>query len=167
MAGRSTATATALSGLIRAAVRQPQYHNLAGCAWLGSSAPLRTSGMKLLTHNLMKSHVKGVSNGYPLALSVSEMQEVEMEFNPEFVARMLPRIHYPVLQATAVQIGLADPLPAEMPESPEEDEAFLRAMHHVLMEVQIVAGELTCPESGVKFPIANGIPNMLLPEAER
>ena len=29
--------------------------------------------MKLLTHNMLTSHVKGVVNGYPLKLIVSEM----------------------------------------------------------------------------------------------
>lgn len=34
------------------------------------------------------------------------------------------------------------------------------------MEVDILNGELICPESGRKFPITNGIPNMLLNEDE-
>jgi len=48
----------------------------------------------------------------------------------------------------------------------ENDEAFLRKAHHALMEVEIIDGHLKCPESGRKFPIQNGIPNMLLNEDE-
>jgi len=34
------------------------------------------------------------------------------------------------------------------------------------MEIDIKEGNLECPETGRKFPITNGIPNMLLNEDE-
>ena len=34
------------------------------------------------------------------------------------------------------------------------------------LQVEVIEGELVCPESGRKFPITNGIPNMLLLEHE-
>jgi len=120
--------------------------------------------MKLLTHNMMSSHVKGVKNGFPLILRVTDQTEEEMEFNGEFMARMLPRIEYKGLMKTLHQLDMGDALPSAMPADAETNEEFLKALHHVLLEVQIVSGELECPESGTKFPIENGIPNMLLPE---
>lgn len=36
----------------------------------------------------------------------------------------------------------------------------------MLLEIDVVNGELICPESGRKFPINNGIPNMILNEDE-
>ena len=45
-----------------------------------------------------------------------------------------------------------------------EDEALLRRLHRVLLEVEVVEGELECPETGRKFPIRNCIPNMLITE---
>ena len=42
----------------------------------------------------------------------------------------------------------------------------MKAVHHVMVEVEIVEGELQCPETGRKFPISEGIPNMLLREDE-
>lgn len=42
----------------------------------------------------------------------------------------------------------------------------MKKAHHVLLEIEIIDGELICPETGRKFPINNGIPNMLLNEAE-
>lgn len=129
-----------------------------------SDSGIQGAGMKLLTHNMMSSHVKGVKNGYPLILRVTDQAEEEMEFNGEFIVRMLPRIEYSGLRTTLGQLGMSDALPAAVPASPEEDEDFLKAMHHVLLEIQIMTGELECPESGTKFPIENGIPNMLLPE---
>lgn len=47
-----------------------------------------------------------------------------------------------------------------------EDENVLKALHHVLLEVEVMEGDLECPETGRKFPIKNGIPNMLINEEE-
>jgi multifunctional methyltransferase subunit TRM112 len=33
-------------------------------------------------------------------------------------------------------------------------------------QIEIITGELECPESGRKFPIQNGVPNMLVNEDE-
>ena len=46
------------------------------------------------------------------------------------------------------------------------DEAFLKTVHHILLEVRLIEGTLVCPESGRKFPVKNSIPNMLLNEDE-
>jgi len=48
----------------------------------------------------------------------------------------------------------------------KEDESFLRDVHHVLLEVHVMEGELVCPETGRKFAIRDGVPNMLLHEDE-
>ena len=34
------------------------------------------------------------------------------------------------------------------------------------VQVEVVEGDLQCPESGRKFPVTEGIPNMLLREDE-
>lgn len=64
------------------------------------------------------------------------------------------------------QIGCLDTLPAEPPQVPAEDTDFLQKLHHVLLEIDVTEGHLECPETGRKFPIQNGIPNMLLNEDE-
>ncbi|EDQ88604.1 uncharacterized protein MONBRDRAFT_32793 [Monosiga brevicollis MX1] len=122
--------------------------------------------MKLLTHNMLKSHVKGVKDGYPLRLSASKVELKEVTFNADFVVRMLDRIVWPVLRQTAIEIGQGDNLPTDIPADAATNEEFLRAMHHVLLEVLVLEGELECPETGRKFPIKKGIPNMLLDEDE-
>ena len=48
----------------------------------------------------------------------------------------------------------------------EMNEEQLRNVHHILFEVHVLEGELVCPESGRKFPVQDGIPNMLLHEDE-
>lgn len=47
-----------------------------------------------------------------------------------------------------------------------QDESLLKTLHHVLLEVEVMEGDLECPETGRKFPIKNGIPNMLINEDE-
>lgn len=56
--------------------------------------------------------------------------------------------------------GLPEVVQPEMLES----DTFLKALHHVLLEVHVEEGVLICPESGHRFPISQGIPNMLLDE---
>lgn len=63
-------------------------------------------------------------------------------------------------------MGHAGDLPQQLIEDYEKNEEFLKKLHHALLEVEIVNGDLLCPESGRKFPISNGIPNMLLNEDE-
>lgn len=48
-----------------------------------------------------------------------------------------------------------------MPDKYAEDEPFLTALHHVIMEIEIIEGQLVCPETSKKFPIKDGIPSML------
>ncbi|KAF4009853.1 hypothetical protein G4228_001280 [Cervus hanglu yarkandensis] len=88
--------------------------------------------MRLLTHNLLSSHVRGVGpRGFPLRL----------------------------------QLHLIE-VPKEPIQGYEHNEEFLRKMHHVLLEVEVLEGTLQCPESGRLFPITRGIPNMLLSDEE-
>ena len=58
-------------------------------------------------------------------------------------------------------------LPGELPPAGEELEApALEALHHALFNIHIIEGELVCPDTGRKFPVKQGIPNMILHEDE-
>ncbi|XP_065184936.1 multifunctional methyltransferase subunit TRM112-like protein [Sycon ciliatum] len=118
--------------------------------------------MRLLTHNMLASHVKGVKKGFPLAIEATNVVVKAVDFNPDFISRMIPRLEWSALFQAAQWIGHADKLPATVPEGFEENEEFLKAAHHCLMEIEVMEGHLVCPESSHKFPILNGIPNMLL-----
>lgn len=47
-----------------------------------------------------------------------------------------------------------------------EDEDFLKAFHHALLEVHLEEGALICPETERRFLVTKGIPNLLLNEDE-
>lgn len=110
--------------------------------------------------------MRGVGpRGFPLRLQATEVRINNVEFNPDFVARMIPKVEWEVLLEAADHLHLI-----EVPKGPiqgyEQDETFLRKMHHVLLEVEVLEGTLQCPESGRMFPISRGIPNMLLSSEE-
>ena len=145
------------------------------------------SQMKLLTHNLLQS--PGTRHGYPLGIEAEKVETVETEFNPDFLVRMIEKLDYPGLVATiasvrrhrpplphtrfphrsqthgvvprASQLGMQESLPAALPANCSEDEGFLKALHHVLLEIEIVDGHLICPETGKRFPVKDGIPSLL------
>jgi multifunctional methyltransferase subunit TRM112 len=57
-------------------------------------------------------------------------------------------------------------LPPMLSEDLAEDPNFLKALYHILMNVHLVKGMLTCPVTGREFPVQDGIPNMMLEEEE-
>ncbi|XP_012521689.1 multifunctional methyltransferase subunit TRM112-like protein isoform X2 [Monomorium pharaonis] len=123
--------------------------------------------MKLLTHNMLTSKaMKGVTVGYPLKIVARDIRVSEVDFNPEYIARIIPKLDWAVLWKAAESIGHVGELPQILIEDFETNEDFLKKAHHVLLEVEVINGELLCPESGRKFPINDGIPNMLLNEDE-
>ena len=69
-----------------------------------------------------------------------------------------------MLQA-ASQVGVST-LPATLTEVMAADPSFLQALYHILMNIHVIRGMLTCPETGREFPIQDGIPNMILEEDE-
>lgn len=142
--------------------------------------------MKLLTHNFLTSKaLKGVKVGHPLILCVSDPQssslhstqltqtlfqivqkeEKTVTFNGEFLTRILPRLHWGSVCTVAEQVGVQG-LPAELSEQDSTNDEVLQKLHHVLLEIDVIEGNLKCPETGRLFPITDGIPNMLLNEFE-
>ncbi|KOB73288.1 Uncharacterized protein OBRU01_10972 [Operophtera brumata] len=123
--------------------------------------------MKLITHNMLTSKcLKGVLTGYPLAINAIDVKVNEVDYNPEFITRIIPKLDWEVLWTAADSIGHSEGLPKVIEPKYEENEEFLKKAHKVLLEVEVEEGHLTCPESGRQFPISKGIPNMLLTEAE-
>lgn len=124
--------------------------------------------MKLLTHNLLTSRfLKNVQTGYPLKLEPSKIEEISTEYNGEFLQKMMKKIDYNVLRDAAKVCGQT--LPENAPEIEPYNDSLIqdyKAVHRALFDTEIVVGTLTCPESGRKFPISDGIPNMLCNEDE-
>uniref|UniRef100_A0A8C5RJE4 tRNA methyltransferase activator subunit 11-2 n=1 Tax=Laticauda laticaudata TaxID=8630 RepID=A0A8C5RJE4_LATLA len=63
--------------------------------------------MKLLTHNMLTSHVRGVrpGGGFPLLIKATEVKVNDIDFNPEFTARMVPKIEWGALVGAAESVS--------------------------------------------------------------
>lgn len=121
--------------------------------------------MRLLTHNMLSSNIKGVTNGFPLGIEVMHLETKEVELNPEFLRHVFPKIVWKAFHDAAHSLGLDD-LPEQVEPDMLEDDEFLRKFHHALLEVHLEEGALICPETGRRFPVSKGVPNMLLNEDE-
>lgn len=101
-----------------------------------------------------------------------EATQVVIEESPvdrELVVRLLPKLQYATLLEAARQVsGTCDEplpeLPAEL--GSELDDATISALHTILFDVHVLEGNLICPDTGRKFPVKEGIPNMILHEDE-
>jgi multifunctional methyltransferase subunit TRM112 len=131
--------------------------------------------MRLLTHNYLQSNVKGTEKGYPLLIEPTKLEYEESPFNPDFVKALLSKINYEGLLFAQRQI--AEKCTADlsnefqMPELPETldenvDETVLKNLHDVMFDIHVVEGALICPDTGRRFMINMGIPNMILHEDE-
>ncbi|XP_026061077.1 multifunctional methyltransferase subunit TRM112-like protein isoform X1 [Carassius auratus] len=92
--------------------------------------------MKLLTHNMLTSHVQGVTKGYPLIIKATEVKVNELEFNAQFVSRMIPKLEWKALIQAAEWLGQSQDLPSTPKPNYESVEDFLRKVHRILLEVR-------------------------------
>uniref|UniRef100_A0A914QP16 Multifunctional methyltransferase subunit TRM112-like protein n=1 Tax=Panagrolaimus davidi TaxID=227884 RepID=A0A914QP16_9BILA len=80
---------------------------------------------------------------------------------------MLQKVEYPVLAEAAKVTNIENlEIPNELPSDWENNETFLNVAYKLLNCINVVEGELECPETGRKFIIRDSIPNMLANEDE-
>lgn len=61
--------------------------------------------MRIITHNMLQCHVKNCnSNNFPLQLKDVQLEMIEAEYSPEFLANILPKLDWEALNATALQV---------------------------------------------------------------
>lgn len=121
--------------------------------------------MRLLTHNMLSSNIKGVTNGFPLRIEVEKVVEKQVDLSPAFLRNMFSKIEWKALVDASRAFGYAE-LPEQADASMLDSEDFLHKFHHALLELHLEEGALICPETGRRFPVSKGIPNMLLHEDE-
>ena len=132
--------------------------------------------MRLLAHNVLRNNAAAASQTTsPLRITATQVRvdEPSAADGPDdarrrevaFARHALPVLDWEALLQGAGAMGLHTLPPSVTPEM-VEDEGFLRALYHVLMNVHLVNGMLTCPETGREFPVSDGIVNMMLEESE-
>jgi len=121
--------------------------------------------MRLLTHNSLRSYGKDIALGYPLQLNIEDMEVDESEVNEEFIKRVLPTLNWAGVKVAAAAVGFTG-LPDAFDAKHLEDQDFIKVAHKLLLDIHVLKGTLTCPESGRVFPVLDGIARMNITEAE-
>jgi hypothetical protein len=73
------------------------------------NSPFPFARMKLLTHNFLNCAAKTCKaspDAFPLKFDQVELTSVEMDYNPQFLINVLPRVDWPALLQTAIEAGL-------------------------------------------------------------
>ena len=147
--------------------------------------------MRLVTHNMLKCNIKGMDDGegYPLIVEANTTEIIEQEKNIglikhilllnrfincileilEAIKKILKILNWNAVKSAAKNLSLTgkfEGLESVDIEAVENDESLMQEIHHLLFEVHVTSGWLICPSTGRKFPIKDGIPNMLLHEDE-
>ncbi|XP_074295077.1 multifunctional methyltransferase subunit TRM112 homolog A-like [Silene latifolia] len=121
--------------------------------------------MRLLTHNMLSSNIKGVVNGFPLKIEAGNVVEKQVDLNIDFLKNIFSKIEWKAFVDAAKTLGYSE-LPEDAESSLLDNQDFAGKFHHALLELHLEEGALICPETGRKFPVTKGIPNMLLHEDE-
>jgi multifunctional methyltransferase subunit TRM112 len=127
--------------------------------------------------------------GYPLIIEATKVVMEESPVNREMIEAILPKLDYSALVGACQQltntkeshrdrqqeqkVGDSEEtgskevptLPDQVPELPLDD-GTVAMLHRVLFDIHVLGGHLVCPDTGRRFPIHDGIPNMILHEDE-
>ncbi|CAG8918016.1 unnamed protein product [Penicillium salamii] len=124
------------------------------------------SAMKVITANFVTCAVKECKTSpasFPLHFHDAELEQQELEFQPEFIRNVIPRIDWEALRATANELGFPS-LPDAKPEGEAlENEQTMRDLHRMLLETHVSEGKLVCGNCNHAYMIKEGIANFLLP----
>jgi len=100
---------------------------------------------------------------YPLEIQDAKAEIVPATYDPAMVKSLLPKVDWDALRAALRSIGgfsaagLASDLPETKSEAmklcAEDDEAALRALFRVLVEIQVMHGYLVCPSTGRRYAV--------------
>jgi len=61
--------------------------------------------MKLLTHNMLQCHIKGVKNGYPFKIEAQTIENREADYDPDFLRHIFSRIQWDAFREAAIAMG--------------------------------------------------------------
>ncbi|CAI9265696.1 unnamed protein product [Lactuca saligna] len=99
--------------------------------------------MRLLTHNILRSQIKGVTNNYPLKIIVRKVSVKEETFDPDYLKIAFFTNNWDALVYVSNTLGYT-----ELPDTSVINvDEFLKKFHHALLELQLEEGALIFPET--------------------
>ena len=114
-------------------------------------------------------------DGYPLKIEGSNIVVEQSAMDSNLIRNVLPKLNYSGLASAINDIRkTSNPMLAEATDIPTErpaegeniPEPVMKALHFFLFDVHIIEGALICPDTGRRFKVVKGIPNMILHEDE-
>lgn len=118
--------------------------------------------MRLLTHNFLCCLKCEHS---PLEIIPKKVESITCTTNDAFLLRILPRLNYESLKRAAGNLKITG-LPDSLPNNVEENDNAMKALHKLLMEVEIVSGTIKCEKCQREYPIVDKIANFVLNDEE-
>ncbi|RYG69642.1 Trm112 family protein [archaeon] len=127
--------------------------------------------MRLITHNFLKCNIKGLdeAQGYPLRIECNEKEIIPSEYSEDLVRNVIRKIDFDALKSACKDLLVGEAIQSLKhwnPEMIESNSEMLKELYHILFDTHVQDGNLICPTTGRKFPVKDGIPNMLLHEYE-
>ncbi|KAL1972437.1 hypothetical protein VTN31DRAFT_6851 [Thermomyces dupontii] len=121
--------------------------------------------MKVITANFITCAVKSCRSSQislPLHFRDAELENQEIDYSPQFIQNILPRLNWENLRTTAAELGFRS-IPESKPEGDALNDSVLKDLHRLLLETHVVEGKLVCEQCGHEYQIKDGIANFLLP----
>ncbi|KTW31400.1 hypothetical protein T552_00045 [Pneumocystis carinii B80] len=106
------------------------------------------------------------AKSYPLRFENAHIVQKTLEFNPEFLLNIISRVDWKAFILTLEELFGKVTVPYEKPELTMEEVDLLQELHKLLIETQVMEGNLICRNCNHVYPIKQGIPNFLLSEYE-
>lgn len=141
--------------------------------------------MKILTTNFLTCAVKSCKTSpasFPLQPNSATLASTELDFSPDFILNILPRVNYDALVVITDSLSLGPLLPARdvyeglverlttgtedstgQEEGKEQEVETLKKLHKLLLETNIMEGKLICGNCAFEYPVKEGVGNFLLP----
>jgi multifunctional methyltransferase subunit TRM112 len=120
--------------------------------------------MKLFTHNILMCNSKTCKvNNYPLRIIPQKVDSISIDYNEELVKKFLRKVDYKGLIQGAKDINAN--IKYDFSSLNTEDfskEEVLQNLHTLMFETVLVEGVLQCEGCGLKYPVNNGIADMVL-----
>lgn len=109
------------------------------------------------------------AQGYPLRIECNEKEIIPSEYSEDLVRNVIRKIDFDALKSACKDLLVGEAIQSLKhwnPEMIESNSEMLKELYHILFDTHVQDGNLICPTTGRKFPVKDGIPNMLLHEYE-
>ena len=120
--------------------------------------------MHLLSHSILCCRVKTCpSQGKnSLAVDIKDFKDTPRTFSVALLQKLLALVDYALVLSLADRVKIA--VPATKEDVKTEDEQ--KAVFKLISEIDIIDGELSCKDCSRRYPIMDGIPNLILEDDE-